>query len=146
MEEGRLHLPDPLEERRYPLLEFGPEPLSLGVAPVPLQEVHLLLQLLGVVCRPVVPPFVALHELPAEGGDGEAEPGGNCIKIGLPGKLILRDYFKRIGLPKYLLLLRISFPGRPIYIQLPPGWSGRTTTAAAAAATGCPGTRPSKVS
>ena len=22
-------------------------------------------------------------------------PGGNCIKIGLPGKLILRYYFKR---------------------------------------------------
>ena len=27
---------------------------------------------------------------------------------------------KRIGLPKYLLLLRISFPGRPIFIQLVP--------------------------
>ena len=41
----------------------------------------------------------------AAGGelDGRVEfvpPGGNCIKIGLPGKLIFTYYFKRIGLPK----------------------------------------------
>ena len=31
----------------------------------------------------------------AGGGGAEgADPGMNCIKIGLPGKLILRDYFQ----------------------------------------------------
>ena len=47
----------------------------------------------------------------------------NCIKIGLPGKSILRDYFQEnryrsSGRP--FPLLRISFPGRPISIQLVP--------------------------
>ena len=45
-------------------------------------------------------------------------PGGNCIKIGLPGKLILRDYFQENRRP--FLLLRISFPGRAIFIQFIP--------------------------
>ena len=33
-------------------------------------------------------------------GEEDRVPGGNCIKIGLPGKLILRDYFQenRTGL------------------------------------------------
>ena len=66
-----------------------------------------------------------------------ASTGMNCIKIGLPGKLILS---KRKGLLEVLfswkLSLRIDFPGRPIFIQLPPGtspgrpkrrtWSSRT--------------------
>ena len=50
------------------------------------------------------------------------EPGGNCIKIGPTGKLILRDYFlenRSSGRP--FLLLRVSFPGRPIFIQFVPG-------------------------
>ena len=48
---------------------------------------------------------------------------GNCIKIGLPGKSILRDYFQENRTSRRsFLLLRISFPGRPIFIQLPPGW------------------------
>ena len=38
-------------------------------------------------------------------------PGGNCIKIGLPGKSILKAYFQE---NRTFLLLRISFPGRPI--------------------------------
>ena len=48
--------------------------------------------------------------------------GGNCIKLGLPGKSILKDYFQenRTSLRPYLLL-RISFPGRPIFIQFIPG-------------------------
>ena len=29
-----------------------------------------------------------------EGGRGEGQAGGNCIKIGLPAKSILRDYFQ----------------------------------------------------
>ena len=49
-------------------------------------------------------------------------PGTNCIKIGLPGKLIL---IKRNGLREVLfcwqLSLRIYFPERPIFIQLHPG-------------------------
>ena len=32
----------------------------------------------------------------------DERPGANCVKIGLPGKLILSYYFKRIGLPKDL--------------------------------------------
>ena len=47
--------------------------------------------------------------------------GTNCIKIGLPGKLILS---KRKGLGEVLFsceyYLIINFPGRPIFIQLPP--------------------------
>ena len=44
-------------------------------------------------------------------------------KKGLPGKSILEDYFQenRTSRRSYLLL-RISFPGGPIFIQLPPGW------------------------
>ena len=42
-------------------------------------------------------------------------------KIGLPGKLILRDYFQEnMTSRRPFLLLRISFPGEPIFIQLPP--------------------------
>ena len=49
------------------------------------------------------------------------DAGGNCINIGLPGKLILRGYFlenrtSRRPFPS----LRISFPGRPIFIQFIP--------------------------
>ena len=32
----------------------------------------------------------------------EGRPGGNCKKIGLPRKLILRLFFMRIGLPEDL--------------------------------------------
>ena len=48
--------------------------------------------------------------------------GTNCIKIGLPGKLILRDHFQeKSGTSRRpFLLLRIRFPGRPIFKQLPP--------------------------
>ena len=49
-----------------------------------------------------------------------ARPGGNCIKRGLPGKSILGDYFQENRTSRRpFLLLRISFPGRPIFIQLP---------------------------
>ena len=42
-------------------------------------------------------------------------------KTGLPGKSILGDYFKENRTSRRpFLLLRISFPGRPIFIQLPP--------------------------
>ena len=52
-----------------------------------------------------------------------AYPGMNCIKIDLPGKLILRDYLQENRTSQRpFLLLRIDFPGRPIVIQLPPGW------------------------
>ena len=47
--------------------------------------------------------------------------GGNCIKIGLPGKLILGDYFQKNMISRRpFLLLRISFPGIPILIQFVP--------------------------
>ena len=42
-------------------------------------------------------------------------------KIGLPGKSILGEYFQEDRtFRRPFLLLRISFPGRPIFIQLPP--------------------------
>ena len=46
--------------------------------------------------------------------------GMNCIKIGLPGKSILRTQENRTSRRPFFFL-RISFPGRPIFIQLPPG-------------------------
>ena len=36
-----------------------------------------------------------------DGGDGG--PGGNCIKIGLPGKSILRDYRARLSIGRKVL-------------------------------------------
>ena len=51
-----------------------------------------------------------------------AEPGGIGIKIGLPGKSILRDHFQENRTSERpFLLLRISFPERPIFIQFVPG-------------------------
>ena len=45
--------------------------------------------------------------------------GMNCIKIGLAGKSILRDYFQEnMTSRKPFLLLKICFPGRPIFKQL----------------------------
>ena len=53
---------------------------------------------------------------------GQLGTGGNCIKIGLPGKSILRYYFQENGTSRRpFLLLRIRFPGRPIFIQFIPG-------------------------
>ena len=49
-------------------------------------------------------------------------PGGNCRKIGLPGKSILVDYFQENRTSRRpFLLLRIGFPKRPIFIQFIPG-------------------------
>ena len=48
--------------------------------------------------------------------------GTNCIKIGLPGKLILGDYFQEnMTSWRPFLLVKISFPRRPIFIPLTPG-------------------------
>ena len=49
-------------------------------------------------------------------------PGMNCIKIGLPEKSILGDHFQEnMTSQRPFLLLRIIFPGRPIFIQFIPG-------------------------
>ena len=64
---------------------------------------------------------------------GRRGSGAHCIKIGLPGKSILRDYFQEIVISRRtFLLLRISFPGRPFFIQFVPwvscrgaSWAGR---------------------
>ena len=51
--------------------------------------------------------------------------GTNCIKIGLPGKSILRDYFQEnMTSRRPFLLLRLNFPGIPIFNQLPPDQTG----------------------
>ena len=43
----------------------------------------------------------------------------NCIKIGLPGKLILRDYLhENMTSQRPFFLLRIRFPGRPIFYTI----------------------------
>ena len=48
-------------------------------------------------------------------------PGANCIKIGLPGKIDSRRLFPREkDFQRPFLLVRIRFPGRPIFIQLVP--------------------------
>ena len=45
-------------------------------------------------------------------------PEGKCIKIGLPGKSILRDYFQEnMTSRRPFLLLIINFPGRLIFTQ-----------------------------
>ena len=51
------------------------------------------------------------------------DPVGNCIKIGIPGKSILRYYFQENRTsrrPRPTSSLGISFPGRPIFIQFIP--------------------------
>ena len=55
-------------------------------------------------------------------GAEQVQPGTNCIKLGISGKSILRDYFQENRTSRRpFFLLRISFPGRFIFIQLPPG-------------------------
>ena len=55
----------------------------------------------------------------------------NCIKIGVPGKLILGDYFQEnMTSQRPFLWLKIRFPGRPIFIQFIPGCSWARTGAA----------------
>ena len=57
-------------------------------------------------------------------------------KIGLPGKSILGDYLQeKMTSQRPFLLLRFSFPGRPIFIQLPPESSGPTSLTAAGSTT-----------
>ena len=57
-----------------------------------------------------------------QGGVGGGQAGGNCIKIGLSWKSILGDYFQEIRISRRtFLLLRICFPGIPIFIQFFPG-------------------------
>ena len=47
--------------------------------------------------------------------DTDSTSGGNCIKIGHPGKSILRDYFQENRTSRRpFLLVRISFPRKPI--------------------------------
>ena len=66
-----------------------------------------------------------------------SESAGNCIEIGLPGKSILRDYFPENMISGWpFLLLRISFPGRPIFIQFIPGAPAAVGHGADAAAPG----------
>ena len=53
-------------------------------------------------------------------------PGGNCIKIGLPEKSILKDYFQENRTSRRPFLLpRISFPGRPVFVPFPPDFIGQ---------------------
>ena len=55
-------------------------------------------------------------------GQDEDDLRDQLYKIGLPGKSILGDYFQEnMTFQRPFLFLRIDFPGRPIYIQLPPG-------------------------
>ena len=54
--------------------------------------------------------------------DDILENRDQLYKIGLPGKSILGDYFQEnMTSPRPLFILRISFQGRPILIQLLPG-------------------------
>ena len=51
----------------------------------------------------------------------ERTSGDNCIKIGPPGKSILRDYFQENrSTRRPFLLLRISFPRSPIVYTIRP--------------------------
>ena len=51
--------------------------------------------------------------------------GGDCIKVGLPGKSVLGDYFQENKTSRRpFLLLMIDFPSRPIFIQFVPGGNG----------------------
>ena len=67
-----------------------------------------------------------------------SESGMNCIKIGLPGKSTPRDYFQESWTSRRpFLFLRISFPGRPIFIQLPPGCPAGSKTGGSKATRTC---------
>ena len=48
-------------------------------------------------------------------------PGTNCIKLGLPGKLILRDYFQGdYDFPKTFSLTEIQFSGKTYFYTIAP--------------------------
>ena len=70
--------------------------------------------------QPVAGPDAGRDRRVGREGDGRArgQSGGNYIKIGLPGKSILGDYFQENRTSQRpFLLLRISYPRRPIFIQ-----------------------------
>ena len=69
------------------------------------------------------PPQLLEAEAAAEPVVGGEEPlEAIVLRIGLPGKSILGDYFQeKRTLGRRFLFLRISFPGRPIFMPLPPG-------------------------
>ena len=93
--------------------------LSSHLRDRPLEDLSVLVDLLAEHLLRLPRALAHSFEVRLEPGP---EPGGNCIKTGLPGKLILRDYFQEnMTSRRPFLLLRISFPGRPIFIQLPPG-------------------------
>ena len=110
MRSGISHL---LQQHTFSLSMFAdPDTLlSLGLRFIPLGGDGL-----GVAEGVVVAVVLLLELLPP------GDPGGNCIKIGLPGKSILRDYSQEnMTSRRPFLLLRIRFPGRPIFIQFVPG-------------------------
>ena len=81
------------------------------------------------------------HGVGGGGGEGGGGRGvhsaadaavANCIKICLPGKLILRDYSQEnMTSRRPFLLLRINFPGRLIFIQFVPVAGGEALAVAA---------------
>ena len=64
--------------------------------------------------RQTLPPFATSQR--------ENDAGDELYKIGLPGKSILGDCFQEnMTSRRPFFFLRISFPGRPIFIQFVPG-------------------------
>ena len=77
-------------------------------------------EMLGVPCS--VETALAGVAEEASAAKSSMRTGGKSIKIGLSGKSILRDYFQDNKTSRRpFLLLRIRFPGRPIFIQFVPG-------------------------
>ena len=73
-------------------------------------------------CRSRSPRGWRRRRAPGTAGRSAPSSGGNCIKMGLPGRSILGDYFLENRTSRGpLLLLKITFPGRPIFIQFVPG-------------------------
>ena len=61
-----------------------------------------------------------------EGWEGGVVPGGNCIKIGLPGKLILGRLFSReYDFPKTFSLTEKQFSGKTYFYTIHP-WRRRS--------------------
>ena len=57
--------------------------------------------------------------------EAQVPAGKNCIKIGLNGKTILRDYLKRIGLSKTFSLTENQFSGKTYFYTIGPCWNLR---------------------
>ena len=73
---------------------------------------------------------------PRAEGDGRAAAGGNCIEIGLPGKLILRDYFQENRSSNRPTIIEDQFSGKTYFYTSHPR-KGRSARRSSGGRTSC---------